>query len=89
MKKFVCLLMVAMLVLSMSVTAFARGDSCDACGGMGTVVCKEKTKTIDASCPYGGSHKVIIYYEVWSCRSCGDIAEQNEVDREISCNYCN
>ncbi len=89
MKKFVCMLMVAMLVLSMSVTAFARGDSCDACGSMGTVVCKEKTKTIYPDCPYGGTHTVTIYYEVWACRNCGDVVEQTEIDRVISCRYCN
>lgn len=33
MKKFVCLLMAAMLVLAMSVTAFARYEACPECEG--------------------------------------------------------
>ncbi len=64
MKKLICLLMVATLALALSVAVFARGDSCDECGNMGTVVCTEKTKTIHPNCPYGGTHTVTIYYEV-------------------------
>lgn len=89
MKKFICLLMVALLVMAVSVTAFAHGDACDACGSIGTVVREQSIRMYNDYCPYVGSHRVTERYEVFICRSCDYIADQNVISRVITCSHCN
>lgn len=53
MKKFVCLLMAAMLVLAMSVTVFARYEVCPECEGRMTEKVTEKVIGM-VTCPVTG-----------------------------------
>lgn len=90
MKKFICLLMVALLVMAMSVASFARAEDCDHCGAQGSVGYNGRsTETKWLTCPAGGTHKVIITYKLYCCDECGEEIFRDEVDREIVCSNCN
>ncbi len=77
MKKFVCLLMVTMLVLAMGVTAFARAEMCDNGDCTGTLrphTWTEKGESGDEECPIhdGGPGIPTYYYKDYICDVCGD-----------------
>lgn len=86
MKKFVCLLMVAMLMLALSVTVFARGEPCE-CGGYITYSSYTDRWT-EECCLEGKTHTVTERHRVYGCDSCGDELWDDIISVTYSCGIC-
>lgn len=69
MKKFVCLLMVAMLMLALSVAVFARGEPCEYCED-GYVTYAYRTRSGSRTCGNGVLHDATLYQRKYRCDSC-------------------
>lgn len=70
MKKFVCLLMVATLALTLSIAVFARYEACPECGGR--MVESVRTYTEYVQCPIDPSmqDKVKVTEYIFECSDC-------------------
>ena len=88
MKKFLCLLMVAMLMLALSITAFARWEVCPECNGRMTERTTEKVVGT-TTCPVTGDPDMqderIKVTTTWSCTSC-DYSESSSYTY-VSCSH--
>lgn len=76
MKKFVCLLMVAMLVLAMGVTAYARAIKCE-CGG--NCVARNIKRESDVVPHYSHWDTVETTTTDYICQDCGNLEETTVV----------
>lgn len=91
MKKFVCLLMVAMLMLAMGVTAFARAEPCENGNCPGTLELHYHTEEGDeVGCPIheDGIGVEILHYKDYICDTCGDLAYSVYARTTVKC-ACN
>lgn len=90
MKKFVCLLMVAMLMLALSVAVFARGEPCDAenCNG-GYISYSYYTDRWTEECSLEGkTHTVTERHEVYGCDTCPNVLWDDVISVTYSCGIC-
>lgn len=89
MKKFVCLLMVTLLAMSLvvSVSAALLAEPCS-CGGTYTYATSYRN-TRTGSCPYDGTHTIKDVYRRYRCSDCGDVMYDWEYYKTIySCGEC-
>lgn len=87
-RKAICLLMVAMLALSLSVAVFAREERCS-CGGR--FVTRTTTEVVGSHfCQHSGRHSITAKVTRVVCNSCGAV-ESEETGSEYdpcTCGEC-
>jgi len=90
MKKFVCLLMVAMLMLALSVAVFARGEPCEEPGCDGYITYSYYTEKGPAEycSATGGTHCLVSRHQVYACDSCPNELWDDVISTYYSCGLC-
>lgn len=87
MKKFACLLVVAMMVLALGITAYARYELCPECEVALVTETHRTAKSV--KCPVV-SGKYDYWYYTWSveeCPECGEWLAQDLIAQEYKCGH--